>query len=190
MDEADTMVEEGGFRANSLLVKKQLPRDCQYLLFSATFPPAVVDFASKMVGSKTDKILIENDETLVVDVIKQLWIDCRSYAGGKIMFLADIYNLMTIGQSIIFVETRSEADLVHATLSQGGYTCSVLHSGIEPADRDSTMEAFRNGESTVLITTNVLARGVDVDNVCLVIQCHLQVNRDGQPDYETYLVRR
>lgn len=188
MDEADTMVEAGGFRANSLLVRKQLPKDCQYLFFSATFPQSVVEFASKMVPD-SDKILIENDETLVVDVIKQLWIDTRDYAGGKIMFLADIYNLMTIGQSIIFVETRSEADLVYSTLSQGGYTCSVLHSGVEPEERDATMEAFRRGESTVLITTNVLARGVDVDNVCLVICCHVQVNKDGEPDYETYLHR-
>jgi ATP-dependent RNA helicase DDX19/DBP5 len=81
------------------------------------------------------------------------------------MFLADIYSLLTIGQSIIFVGTKAEADTVHQTLSSAGFTCSVLHGAVEAAHRDATMEAFRKGESNVLITTNVLARGVDVDSV-------------------------
>jgi ATP-dependent RNA helicase DDX19/DBP5 len=79
--------------------------------------------------------------------------------------------------------------MVHQTLSNAGYTCSVLHSRIEGAMRDVTMEAFRNGESNVLITTNVLARGVDVDNVCLVINYDIPVDKDRNPDFETYLHR-
>lgn len=103
--------------------------------------------------------------------------------------MADIYSLLTIGQSIIFVETKRSADVVHRTLSDAGYTCSVLHGSIEPEMRDMTMEAFRNGESNVLITTNVLARGVDVDNVCLVINYDPPTDQHGQPDFETYLHR-
>jgi ATP-dependent RNA helicase DDX19/DBP5 len=64
-----------------------------------------------------------------------------------------------------------------------------LHGGIDPAQRDVTMDAFRNGESTVLITTNVLARGVDVDNVCLVVNYDVPVDKDRNPDFETYLHR-
>ena len=105
------------------------------------------------------------------------------------MFLADIYSLLTIGQSIIFVGTKAEADRVHDTLTQAGYTCSVLHGAVENAQRDATMEAFRQGKSTVLITTNVLARGVDVDNVCLVVNYDVPVDKDGEPDFETYLHR-
>lgn len=122
-------------------------------------------------------------------MIKQLWIDTRGYQGRKLEFLADIYSLLTIGQSIIFVETKNSADMVHRTLSNAGYTCSVLHGSIEPAQRDETMEAFRNGESNVLITTNVLARGVDVDNVCLVVNYDPPTDRSGEPDFETYLHR-
>lgn len=124
-----------------------------------------------------------------MDVIKQLWIDTREYEGGKLEFLADIYSLLTIGQSIVFVGTKRDADVVHSTLSSAGYTCSVLHGSVDAAQRDGTMEAFRNGESNVLITTNVLARGVDVDNVCLVINYDVPVDRDGKPDCETYLHR-
>ncbi|KAL7579837.1 hypothetical protein ACA910_004850 [Epithemia clementina (nom. ined.)] len=189
LDEADNMVDEGGFRANSQLIKKTLAPKCQCLLFSATFPPEVVKFASKMVEDP-DKILIEDGpEFLVLDIIKQLWVDTRGYVGGKLMFLADIYSLLTIGQSIIFVGTKNEADTVHKTLSDAGYTCSVLHGAIEAAQRDATMDAFRNGESTVLITTNVLARGVDVDNVCLVVNYDVPIDRNENPDFETYLHR-
>jgi len=96
---------------------------------------------------------------------------------------------MTIGQSIVFVGTKKDADDVHRTLTANGYSCSVLHSAVENYDRDATMEAFRKGESNVLITTNVLARGVDVDNVCLVINYDVPVTKDSEPDYETYLHR-
>lgn len=103
--------------------------------------------------------------------------------------MEDIYSLLTIGQSIIFVGTKRDADSVHRTLSDSGYTCSLLHSGVDNDERDRTMEAFRKMESNVLITTNVLARGVDVDNVCLVVNYDVPVDKDGQPDYETYLHR-
>jgi len=189
LDEADNMVEEGGHRANSLLIKKMMPKTCQSLLFSATFPAAVVEFASKMVLNP-DKILVaDGPNALVLDVIKQMWVDTSQYDGGNQGFLSDIYSLLTIGQSIVFVATKRTADEVHRTLSNDGYSCSVLHGKVEHADRDSTMEAFRNGESNVLITTNVLARGVDVDNVCLVVNYDVPVNMEGQPDYETYLHR-
>lgn len=189
LDEADNMVAESGHRANSLLIKKQMPKGCQSLLFSATFPEEVIQFAEKMVYNP-DKILIERGpEYLVLDVIKQLWIDCQQYDGGKLQFLEDIYSLLTIGQSIIFVGTKRDADSVHRTLTDSGYTCSLLHSGVENEERDRTMEAFRKNESNVLITTNVLARGVDVDNVCLVVNYDVPVDKDSNPDFETYLHR-
>jgi len=189
LDEADNMVSEGGHRANSLLIKKAMPRTCQCLLFSATFPPEVIDFASKMV-TNADKILIESGpEFLVLDVIKQLWIDTSQYPGRKLEFLADIYSILTIGQSIIFVRTRTEADRVHQALASRGFSCSVLHGEVEHTDRDRTMEAFRKGENNVLITTNVLARGVDVDNVCLVVNYDVPTFQDGNADFETYLHR-
>merc|ERR1712176_1626096 len=81
------------------------------------------------------------------------------------------------------------ADMVHETLTLSGYTCSVLHGNVESSERDATMVAFREGESNVLITTNVLARGVDVDNVCLVVNYDVPVDKNGDPDFETYLHR-
>jgi len=189
LDEADNMVGESGHRANVMLIKKTMPSRVQNLLFSATFPQKVVDFATKIV-SNPDKILIASGpEYLILDVIKQLWIDTQLYEGGKLQFLADIYSLMTIGQSIVFVGTKRAADEVHYTLEHGGFSCSVLHGKVDNQERDATMESFRKGESNVLITTNVLARGVDVDNVCLVVNYDPPVDKLGQPDFETYLHR-
>jgi len=125
----------------------------------------------------------------VLDVIKQLWIDTQLYEGGKLAFLADIYSLLTIGQSIVFVGTKREADAVNHTLNEAGYSCSVLHGQVENVERDATMEAFRTEKSKVLITTNVLARGVDVDNVTLVVNYDVPVDKNGDPDFETYLHR-
>ena len=122
-------------------------------------------------------------------MIKQLWIDTQQYEGGKRQFLADIYSLLTIGQSIVFVGTKKEADAVGLTLTDGGYRCSVLHGQIDNLERDRLMEDFRKGQTNVLITTNVLARGVSVDNVCLVINYDIPTNKLGEPDYETYLHR-
>ena len=126
---------------------------------------------------------------IVLGVIKQIWVDTSQYDGGNQGFLSDIYSLLTIGQSIVFVATKHTADEVHRTLSNDGYSCSVLHGKVEHADRDATMEEFRNGWSNVLITTNVLARGVDVDNVCLVVNYDVPTNAEREPDFETYLHR-
>ena len=98
----------------------------------------------------------------------------------------------TIGQSIVFVGTKKEANEVHRTLTNDGYSCSVLHSQVDNAVRDQTMEECRQGKSNVLIATNVLARGVDVDNVCLVV--NYDIPTQGPPpndiaDCETYLHR-
>jgi len=189
LDEADEMVSADGHRANSMLIKKQLPKKCQCLFFSATFPPEVVKFADKLV-SKPDKILIETGpDSLVLEIIKQLWVDTRSYDGRKLQFLADIYSLLSIGQSIVFVGTKREANDVHKMLSESGYSCSLLHSQVDNEERDKTMDAFRSGESNVLIATNLLARGVDVDNVCLVVNYDLPTDKKGNPDFETYLHR-
>lgn len=68
LDEADNMVEEGGHRANSLLIKKHMPKMCQSLFFSATFPSEVVQFASKMV-ERPDKILIEDGPEFLVSIL-------------------------------------------------------------------------------------------------------------------------
>ena len=89
----------------------------------------------------------------------------------------------------MFVGTKHEANEVHCTLGEGGFSCLILHSGVENDKRDCTMEVFRKQETNVLITTNVLAHGVDVKNVCLVVNYDIPMDHEDKPDFETYLHR-
>jgi ATP-dependent RNA helicase DDX19/DBP5 len=163
------------------------------LLFSATFPPDVKDFATKLIKGPINTIYVKSDEALVLDVITQLWIDLRPEhrADARISLLKDLYDLLEMGQSIIFCRTRNEADIIQETLTQSGFKCSNLHSGLKGLDRDECMEAFRVGKNKVLITTNVLARGVDIPAVSLVVNYDMPVTheRPPEPDSETYLHR-
>jgi ATP-dependent RNA helicase DDX19/DBP5 len=187
LDEADEMVET--HRVYSLLLRKHLPSpNLQTLLFSATFNDSTMEFADKFVVASNhhrpcERILIDSED-LVLTVIKQVWIDTRNIS--KLEFLADIYSILTIAQSIVFVNTKADANKVYATLTDSGYTCSVIHSAIE--DRDTVMQQFRSGSSNVLISTNVLARGVDVDAVCLVINYDVRTYR-AKPCTCTVLLR-
>jgi ATP-dependent RNA helicase DDX19/DBP5 len=194
-DEADEMCNENSHRANSKLIKSRMSQSCQTLLFSATFPQAVLTFADQLVGT-CDKILLESNEMCVVEEIKQVWLDTAQYQGGKLEFLADMYSLMTIGQSMVFVNTVRGVDDVVRKLTTDGYKCSKFYGkGVEGEERDAEMKKFISGETTVLVTTDVLSRGVDVDNVCMVINYDLPTiyqkdrNAPAVPDYETYLHR-
>jgi len=193
LDEADEMCNVNGLRGDTVAIKSMLPPTVQSLFFSATFPKPVLDFASSLVGT-CDRILIDSDEQLVLEEIKQIWVDTEHYGGGKLQFLQDIYQLITIGQSIVFVETKRGCDMVSDTLNRVGYSCSALHGDLEPADRDALMRSFREGNTKVLITTNVLARGVDVNEVSMVINYDMPQVRDRStgavgPDCEAYLHR-
>ena len=74
-------------------------------------------------------------------------------------------------------------------MQQDGHQCTVIHGGLAPEERDRIFNMYRNGETKVLITTNVMARGIDVLDVNLVINYDLPIEMNGQPDYETYLHR-
>ena len=106
--------------------------------------------------------------------------------------MKDIYDYLSIEQSIVFVERRETADLVEHALTAEGLVVSKLHSELGKEDRDRVMELFRKGDAKVLITTNVLARGVHVPSVAVVVNYDIPIERvDGiyVPDYSTYLHR-
>ncbi|KAI9344669.1 ATP-dependent RNA helicase dbp5 [Obelidium mucronatum] len=112
-------------------------------------------------------------EELSVDAIKQLYMDCRDEA-HKTEILMAIYGLLTIGQSIIFVRV----------------SCLFFSSSLDGAQRDKVIDEFREGKSKVLITTNVLSRGIDILQVNLVINFDMPLHVDGvSVDPETYLHR-
>jgi len=163
-----------------------LPRTIQILLFSATFPDKVYHFAQKF-APNANEITLKHEE-LTVEGIKQVYMDCDSEE-HKYDVLVRLYGVMTIGSSIIFVERRTTADKIEQRMKADGHKVVTLHGAYEGRQRDEVIDAFRSGQAKVLITTNVLARGIDVQSVSVVINYDIPRTMKGEPDPQTYLHR-
>lgn len=121
-------------------------------------------------------------------MIKQFYMDCKD-EDHKYEVLVELYNLLTIGQSIIFCAKRETADQIAKKMTSEGHKVDSLHGKLDTAERDRTIDAFRDGKSKVLIATNVIARGIDIMQVTLVVNYDMPVTSKGEPDAETYLHR-
>jgi len=189
LDEADVLIDTGGLGDQSITVKRFLPKNCQICLFSATFKEEVRKFAERVVPQPCVNIRLKKKE-LTLDGIQQLFIECRTEE-NKFNVLSDVYGFLTVGQSIIFVHTRKTAQDLNSKMIKAGHMVSLLHGGADmaPQERDKVIDDFREGRTKVLITTNVLARGIDILQVMLVINYDLPLDAEHRPDPETYLHR-
>ncbi|KAK4241305.1 hypothetical protein C8A03DRAFT_30524 [Achaetomium macrosporum] len=188
IDEADNMLDQQGMGEQSLRVKNMLPKDTQILLFSATFPDNVMNYARRFADNANEIKLRHQD--LTVKGISQMYMDCPDES-KKYDILCKLYGLMTIGSSVIFVKTRESANEIQRRMEADGHKVSALHGAYEGQNRDALLDDFRSGRSKVLITTNVLARGIDVSSVSMVINYDIPTKGPGdrEPDHETYLHR-
>ncbi|XP_010188395.1 PREDICTED: ATP-dependent RNA helicase DDX19B isoform X3 [Mesitornis unicolor] len=186
LDEADVMIATQGHQDQSIRIQRMLPRDCQMLLFSATFEDSVWKFAQKVVPDPNIIKLKREEETL--DTIKQYYVLCNN-RDEKFQALCNIYGAITIAQAMIFCHTRKTAGWLAAELSKEGHQVALLSGEMMVEQRAAVIERFREGKEKVLVTTNVCARGIDVEQVSVVINFDLPVDKDGNPDNETYLHR-
>lgn len=188
LDEADNMLDQQGLGDQCMRVKGMLPRSIQTLLFSATFPDKVNSYAGKF-APNARSLKLQRSE-LTVKGISQMFIDCPDER-MRYDILCKLYGLMTIGQSVIFVKTRESANEIQRRMVADGHKVSALHAAFDGNERDELLAKFRNGESKVLIATNVLARGIDVSSVSMVINYDIPMKGrgDSEPDAETYLHR-
>jgi ATP-dependent RNA helicase DDX19/DBP5 len=186
LDEADNMLDLQGMGDQCKRVKQQMPKTVQVVLFSATFPPEVLEFAN-LFAPKSNQITLEV-EKLTVKGIKQMYLDCNNDE-AKYAALLKFYSLMTIASSIIFVKRRDTATEIERRMTADGHKVAALSGALEGTARDEVFQRFRTGEAKVLITTNVLARGIDVQTVTMVINYDVPDLPGGAPDYETYLHR-
>lgn len=188
IDEADNMLDQQGMGDQCIRVKGMLPKTIQILLFSATFPDKVMNFARKY-APNSNEIKLRHQE-LTVKGISQMYMDCPDES-QKYDVLCKLYGLMTIGSSVIFVKTRESANEIQRRMEADGHKVSALHGAFEGQNRDALLDDFRSGRSKVLITTNVLARGIDVSSVSMVINYDIPMKGfgDREPDAETYLHR-
>jgi ATP-dependent RNA helicase DDX19/DBP5 len=188
IDEADNMLDQQGLGDQCARVKGLLPGSVQILLFSATFPEVVLKYAGKF-APNANSLKLKVQE-LTVAGISQMFMDCPQES-QKYAILCKLYGLMNVGSSIIFVKTRESANQIQQQMEADGHKVTALHGAFEGTARDALLDEFRSGRSKVLITTNVLARGIDVSSVSMVINYDVPMKGPGErePDPETYLHR-
>ncbi|KAJ4724193.1 DEAD-box ATP-dependent RNA helicase [Melia azedarach] len=192
-DEADHMLAEYGFKDDSLSIMTDIERSsahCQVLLFSATFNETVRNFVTRVV--KDYNQLFVKKEELSLESVKQYKVLCPDEL-AKVMVIKDrIFELgENLGQTIIFVRTRYSAGILHRSLAEFGYEVTTIMGAQKQEDRDKIVKEFKDGLTQVLISTDLLARGFDQQQVNLVINYDLPVKHDTptEPDYEVYLHR-
>merc|ERR1711871_1752062 len=145
-------------------------------LFSATMPADVLELTQKFMQDPV-RILVKKDE-LTLDGIKQFYVLVEREE-WKLDTLCDLYETLTITQAMIFVNTRRKVEWLTEKMHARDFTCSAIHADLDQKERELIMREFRSGSSRVLITTDVLARGIDVQQVSLVINYDLPTNREN-----------
>jgi translation initiation factor 4A len=174
LDEADEMLSRG-FKDQIYEIFKFLPEQVRVALFSATMPLEILEITSRFMQDPI-RILVKRDE-LTLEGIKQFYIAVEREE-WKLDTLCDLYETLTITQAIIYCNTRRKVDWLTDRMSEKDFTVSSMHGDMDQRERDIIMREFRSGSSRVLITTDLLARGIDVQQVSLVINYDLPTNRE------------
>jgi len=186
LDEADVMISQQGHQDQSIRIKKTMSPSCQILFFSATYDATIMKFATTIVPEAVIIRLRREEETLTN--IKQFYVHCDS-VDKKYEALANLYGALTIGQTMVFCHTRKSVNWLSEKLSKDGHAVALLTGELEIEQRADILNRFRDGKEKVLITTNVAARGIDIDQVTIVINYDIPMDHMNKPDFETYLHR-
>lgn len=175
LDEADEMLSRG-FKGQIYEIFQLLPEETQVVLLSATMPNPVLEVTTKFMRDPI-RILVKKDE-LTLEGIKQFYIDVGEEP-YKIDVLVDLYETIAITQAVIFCNTRRKVEYVQEELTRRDFTVSAMHGDMDQNQRDTIMKEFRTGSTRILISTDLLARGIDVQQVSLVINYDLPSNLEN-----------
>merc|ERR1719195_2153738 len=149
-------------------------------------PPDILDLTAKFMRNAV-RILVKKDE-LTLEGIRQFYVAIEKEE-WKLDTLCDLYETLTITQAIIYCNTRRKVDYLADEMAKRDFTVSTMHADLDQRERDLVMREFRSGSSWVLISTDLLARGIDVQQVSLVInydlpqklECYLHhIGRSGR----------
>jgi len=171
IDEADEMLSQG-FKEQIQNIITQLTEDVHIALFSATMSPEILQLTDKFMRDPV-KILVKREE-MTLQGIQQFYINVER-DNWKFETICDIYENMTINQSIIYCNQKRNVDYLYKKLTEQHFVCSCIHGNMDYAERNQVMKKFRTGEARVLISTDLLARGIDVQQVSVVINYDLPV---------------
>lgn len=179
MDEADEMLSKG-FKDQVYEIFQFIPPGCQTCIFSATMPDVALEITNKFMNNPVQ--LLVKQEMITLEGIKQYYLGVDQ-ENWKIATLYDLYERLKIRQTIIFVNSKRKADFLKEQLESENFIVSIIHANMTQIQRDKTMRTFRTGSSRILIATDVISRGIDVQQVQVVI------NFDIPRHVETYIHR-
>lgn len=178
LDEADELLSSG-FKEQIYEIYQLIDNNnLQNAILSATLSKDILDVAENFMKDPV-KILVKNDE-LTLEGIKQFYVNVEK-ENWKLDTLCDLFDSISAAQSIIFVESKRKADWLNGMMTERDFTVSCLHGDMEQKERERVLDNFRSGASRVLIATDVIARGIDIQQVSLVI------NYDIPKKIETYI---
>jgi translation initiation factor 4A len=176
LDEADQMLEDLFAEQIKCIIDNKFPSTCHLALFSATMPANVLEIAEKYLNNPV-RILLPPDE-VTLEGIKQYYVKLERDE-WRLPVLLDLYQHIAVNQALIYVNKRQKAEWLAKQLSSQGFTLEYIHGEMEVAERKKRMDDFRSGTVRVLISTDLLARGIDVQQVSLVINFELPIQREN-----------
>mmetsp|Transcript_34021 Transcript_34021/g.76595 ORF Transcript_34021/g.76595 Transcript_34021/m.76595 type:complete len:397 (-) Transcript_34021:658-1848(-) len=169
VDEADEMFSRG-FKVQVLKIIKHLPLESKIALFSATMPSETLEIVELFMTNPV-KILVKKDE-LTLEGIKQFYIAIEK-EDWKLDSIIEIFSKIKITQCIIYVNTRKRTEWLAFQMKKNGFDVGYLHGEMLQIDRSNVMKDFRSGVFRILISTDLVSRGIDIQQVCLVINYDL-----------------
>ena len=175
VDEADEMLSQG-FKDQLYNIFTKLPKEVQVGLFSATMREGFFELTNNFMRDPV-KILVKNDE-LTLEGIRQFYINLERN-DYKFDTLCDLYNVLTISQSIVYCNSRRLVEELAYRMRERNFTVACIHGEMSSREREETMAGFRNGANRVLIATDLMARGIDVQQVSVVINYDIPRNIDN-----------
>ncbi|CAK9038501.1 unnamed protein product [Durusdinium trenchii] len=173
LDEADEMFSKG-FKEQVYGIKRLLPL-LQIVLVSATLPPEVLELTTEFMR-KPFRLLVKRQE-LSLQGIQQFYVAVHKEQ-WKFDTLCDIFDSVAITQAVIFCNNRKKVDWLAKKMRENNFPISAIHGDMLQKDRDAVIEAFREGRSRQLIATDLLGRGLDVQQVTLVINYDVPTSRE------------
>jgi len=177
LDEADEMLSRG-FVDQMYDIFQNIPLSTQVALFSATLPSEVLELSKKFIENPIN-ILVKKEE-LTLDGIKQFYVGLEEKS-HKVDTLIDLFSAISVTQCIVFIGRKTDAEELYFILKEQDFGVGIVTGSMQQEDRDKVIKSFRGGTTRVLLTTGLLARGFDVQQVSLVI------NFDLPRDKESYI---
>ena len=177
LDEADRMLDMG-FSDDIMTIAKKLPSSCQTIMFSATMPKKIEELAKTLLKNPVEiKLAVSKP----AEKIHQMAYVC--YETQKMGIIKDIFKAGDLKRVIIFSGSKQKVKQITASLNRKHINCGEMHSDLDQAHRDDVMFKFKSGQIDVLVATDIVSRGIDIDDITMVI------NYDVPHDAEDYVHR-